>query len=114
VPEAQRVCATCDQSGDAVRGLEEALAGQFLSDNELDAALGAPSSVGQTTEKERTMTEIRVSWQFGLHETEAREPLGGGVWFPDTPENRRELTIVVEAGNEVAGPGAHWLEERQA
>ena len=60
------------------------------------------------------MTEIRVAWQFGLHETEAGEPLGGGVWFPDTPESRRELTIVVEAGNDVAGPGTHWLEERQA
>ena len=85
-----------------------------MPDSELDAALGAPSGVGQTTEKERTMTEIRVAWQFGLHETEAGEPLGGGVWFPDTPESRGDLTIVVEAGNEVAGPGTHWLEERQA
>ena len=60
------------------------------------------------------MLEIRVAWQFGLHENEAGEPLGGGVWFPDTPENRRDLTIVVEEGNAVAGPGSHWLEERQA
>lgn len=60
------------------------------------------------------MTEIRVAWQFGLHENEAGEPLDGGVWFPNTPENRRQLNIIVEAGNSVAGAGSHWLEERQA
>ncbi|MCK9687320.1 hypothetical protein [Scleromatobacter humisilvae] len=60
------------------------------------------------------MLEIRVAWLFGLHENEAGEPLGGGAWFPDTPENRHDLTIVVEEGNAVAGPGSHWLEERQA
>lgn len=60
------------------------------------------------------MKEIRVCWQFGLHENEAGEPLDGGVWFPDTPENRRDLLIVVESGNEVAGEGRHWHDERQA
>jgi hypothetical protein len=60
------------------------------------------------------MNEIRVAWHFGLHESEQGEPIGGGVWFPDTPENRRDLIIVVEAGNEVAGDGSHWLEERVA
>lgn len=60
------------------------------------------------------MTEIRVAWLFGLHENDAGEPLAGGVWFPDTTENRRDLTIVVEAGNLAAGEGSHWLEEREA
>jgi hypothetical protein len=114
VPNELRNCLSCEQADDAIRGLQEGLAGGFAPDGELDAALGAPTGVGRTTEKEHAMTEIRVAWQFGLHETEAGEPLGGGVWFPDTPESRRELTIVVEAGNEVAGEGTHWLEERQA
>ena len=60
------------------------------------------------------MREIRVAWPFGLHENQFDEPTDGGVWFPDTPDNRRDLTIVVEAGNETAGEGSHWLEEREA
>ncbi len=60
------------------------------------------------------MIEIRVAWLFGLHEDAAGEPIGGGIWSPDTTENRRQMNIVVEAGNEVAGEGTHWLEERQA
>ena len=60
------------------------------------------------------MIEIRVAWPLGLHENEAGEPTDGGVWFPDTPDNRRELNIIVEAGNEVVGDGSHWLQERQA
>lgn len=67
-----------------------------------------------TAGKEHAMIEIRVAWKFGLHENEAGEPIAGGVWFPDTPQTRRELTIVVDAGNEVAGEGSHWLEEREA
>jgi hypothetical protein len=42
------------------------------------------------------MKEIRVSWKFGLHESQADVPTSGGVWFPDTPENRRNLDIIVE------------------
>lgn len=60
------------------------------------------------------MQEIRVAWPFGLHENQAGEPTAGGVWFPDTPENRRDLEIIVNAGNEAAGEGSHWLEEREA
>lgn len=60
------------------------------------------------------MREMRVRWHFGLHENQADEPTDGGVWFPDTPENRRDLEIIVDAGNEVAGAGSHWLEEREA
>jgi len=62
----------------------------------------------------REMKEIRVRWQFGLHEDAGGEPTDGGVWFPDTPPNRRDLLIIVESGCEVAGAGTHWLEERVA
>jgi hypothetical protein len=60
------------------------------------------------------MIEIRVRSLFGLHEDDDGNPTDGGVWFPDTPENRRDLRIVVEAGCEVAGTGTHWLEQREA
>lgn len=60
------------------------------------------------------MREIRVGWLFGLHETEDGTPTDGGLWWPDTPENRRDLIIIVESGCEVAGPDSHWLEEREA
>jgi hypothetical protein len=60
------------------------------------------------------MLEIRVAWQFGLHENQAGEPTAGGVWFPDNEQNRRELEIIVDAGNEACGDGTHWLETREA
>ncbi len=60
------------------------------------------------------MKEIRVRWLFGLHEDEQGQPTDGGLWWPDTPDNRRDLTIIVESGCEVAGEGSHWLEEREA
>lgn len=60
------------------------------------------------------MIEIRARWHLGLHENELGVPTDGGVWFPDTPENRNDLLIIVECGCEVAGPGSHWLEEREA
>lgn len=44
------------------------------------------------------MRGIRVAWPFGLHENEAGEPIAGGIWFPDTPENRLDIEIVVEEG----------------
>lgn len=60
------------------------------------------------------MMEIRVRWPLGLHEDSRGLPTDGGTWFPDTPDNRRDLLIIVEAGCEVAGAGTHWLEERVA
>ncbi len=44
----------------------------------------------------------------------ANEPIQGGLWHPDTPENRETLIIVMESGNESYGPESHWIEERQA
>ncbi|WP_431286755.1 hypothetical protein [Roseateles chitinivorans] len=60
------------------------------------------------------MQEIRVAWLFGLHESQAGEPTAGGIWFPDNEANRRQLEIIVEAGNDACGSGTHWLEERTA
>lgn len=60
------------------------------------------------------MKEIRVCWRLGLHPDAQGEPSDGGLWHPDTPESRRELTIVVECGCEIYGEGSHWLEEREA
>lgn len=60
------------------------------------------------------MKEIRVCWLLGLHEDDQGQPTDGGLWWPDTPENRRDLIIIVESGCEVAGEGSHWLEEREA
>ena len=60
------------------------------------------------------MLEIRVAWKFGLHENQAGEPTAGGVWFPDNEQNRRDLEIIVDSGNEACGDGTHWLESREA
>ena len=60
------------------------------------------------------MIEIRVCWPLGLHENEPGEPIDGGTWWPDTPENREMCEIIVESGCEACGPGTHWLEERTA
>ena len=60
------------------------------------------------------MIEIRVRWLLGLHEDSEGKPTDGGVWFPDTPANRRDLEFIVSAGRETMGEGSHWLEEREA
>jgi hypothetical protein len=60
------------------------------------------------------MLEIRVAWPLGLHENQANEPIAHGVWFPDTPSNRQDLEIIIEAGNAACGEGTHWLEQREA
>lgn len=60
------------------------------------------------------MVEIRLRWLAGLHEDDNGNSTNGGVWFPDTPTNRRDLEIVMEAGCETMGVGSHWLEEREA
>jgi hypothetical protein len=64
----------------------------------------------------KKMREIRVRWTPGLHQdlSEERELTIGGTWFPDNERNRDDLTVIVESGNEVAGEGSHWLEERDA
>ena len=60
------------------------------------------------------MREIRIRWRFGLHEDDRGKPTEGGAWFPDTPDNRRDLRVIVQCACEVAGTLTHWLEEREA
>jgi hypothetical protein len=64
--------------------------------------------------RKASMKEIRLRWRLGLHEDDDGNPTDGGIWFPDSPDNRGVLTIVMEEGNRVAGEGSHWLEEREA
>ena len=65
-------------------------------------------------QRKASMKEIRLRWHLGLHEDDDGNPTDGGIWFPDSPDNRDDLTIVMEEGNRVAGEGSHWLEEREA
>ena len=65
-------------------------------------------------ERKAAMKEIRVRRHMGLHADDAGEPLDGGVWFPDSPANRRHMLIIIEEGNRGGGDGSHWLEEREA
>jgi len=65
-------------------------------------------------ERKASMKEIRVRWRLGLHEDDQGTATDGGTWFPDSPDARRDLTIIIEEGIKVAGDGSHWLEEREA
>ena len=65
-------------------------------------------------QRKASMKEIRLRWHLGLHEGDDGNPTDGGVWFPDSLDNRRDLTIVMEEGNRVAGEGSLWLEERES
>ena len=59
------------------------------------------------------MQEIRLRWSEGFREEDG-SPKDGGLWHPDTPENRETLELLMESGNETYGPGTHWIEEREA
>ena len=65
----------------------------------------------------KVMREIRLRWVAGEEhiaaESAPRRPCGG-LWHPDTPENREALQKIVETAIETYGPGSHWLEEREA
>jgi len=37
------------------------------------------------------------------------EPIQAGLWCPDIPQNRLDLTIIMESGNEAYGPDTLWL-----
>jgi hypothetical protein len=67
------------------------------------------------------MREIRLRWSDGIAKDDEQLTVegvpihpGGGLWHPDTPENRRTLEQVMAAGNETYGEGSHWIEEREA
>ncbi|MDR6858104.1 hypothetical protein [Variovorax guangxiensis] len=65
----------------------------------------------------KVMKEIRLRWVAGEEhiatESAPRRPCGG-LWRPDSPENRETLQNIVEAAIEAYGPGSHWIEEREA
>lgn len=58
------------------------------------------------------MIEIQLQWSRGIYKPKGTS--GAGLWHPDTPENRRILEAVRDAGNDVFGPGTHWIAERLA
>lgn len=60
------------------------------------------------------MNEIRLAWSIVGRENLVNEPIQGGLWTPDNPEIRKELTIIMESGNKAYGPDTHWIEEREA
>lgn len=60
------------------------------------------------------MKEIRLAWSIVGRENLIDEPIQDGLWCPDIPQNRLDLTIIMESGNEAYGPDTHWLEEREA
>lgn len=49
-------------------------------------------------ERRALMKELRVRWRLGLHEDDQGNATDGGIWFPDSLETRRDLTIIVEEG----------------
>lgn len=59
------------------------------------------------------MKEIRLCWAEHVvhHEDRVKD---GGLWTPATEEACRDFQIVAETGNEIYGPGSHWVEEREA
>jgi hypothetical protein len=59
------------------------------------------------------MKEIRLRWSAGMSKEDGTPGIGG-LWHPDTPENRETLEQCMAAGNETYGPGTHWIEEREA
>lgn len=60
------------------------------------------------------MHEIRLCWNVVGRMNIIDEPIQAGLWMPDTAENRHDLEVIAESGNEVYGDGSHWIEERQA
>ncbi|PNG52842.1 MULTISPECIES: hypothetical protein [unclassified Variovorax] len=66
------------------------------------------------------MKEIRLRWSKDIATDDEQLTVegvpahhGGGLWRPDTPENRQALEQAMKAGNETYGSGTHWIEERE-
>jgi hypothetical protein len=59
------------------------------------------------------MTEIQLRRSVGDGHSPPHK-VGAGLWHPNTPENRKTLETVRDAGNETFGDGTHWIVERQA
>ena len=60
------------------------------------------------------LIEIRLRWNVTGRQSVVNEPIDGGTWCIDTPENRKHLEIIMETGDEAYGEGSHWIEAREA
>ena len=60
------------------------------------------------------LIEIRLRWNVVGRLNLIDEPIDGGTWCVDTPENRKNLEIIAESGSEAYGEGSHWIEAREA
>jgi hypothetical protein len=58
------------------------------------------------------MKKIRLYWWTGIEQHPEKGQRGIGAWLDDTPENRKDLEILLECGNESFGEGTHHIEER--
>ena len=61
----------------------------------------------------RVLFEIRVRWSKGFESNDG-SPGVGGPWYVDNATNRERLREQVTVGDELFGPGTHWVEKRQA
>ncbi len=58
------------------------------------------------------MREIRLCWTAFRTTHIDGQVVECGSWWPDNEEYRKELSDILDAGNEVWGAGSHWLQER--
>ena len=58
------------------------------------------------------MREIRLCWTAIRTTRIDGEIVECGTWCADTESSRKELSEILEAGNQVWGAGPHWLQER--
>jgi hypothetical protein len=59
------------------------------------------------------MKEIRVCRKGSDSSQPAIAVVRAGRWHPDSPGNREMLRVIVDSGNEIDGPGTHWVEVRE-
>lgn len=59
-----------------------------------------------------SMKKIRLYWWVGIEQDPKKGQRGIGAWLDDTPENRKDLEILRDCGNESFGDGTHHIEER--
>lgn len=70
------------------------------------------SQTNQTTaSNQRSVTEIRVTWNLSSRTDMAGEISNGTYWHTDSPGNRKMLQVILDSSNEIYGAGTHWIEE---
>jgi hypothetical protein len=58
------------------------------------------------------MTEIRIAANIFDKSDSQSPPVRNEVWYPDSPDNREMLRIILESDLEIYGQGTHWIEVR--